>query len=184
MTDPGATSAGGRRGGFTLLDGAAMIVGAAVASVHFSGVVPGRLTGLGWAFVWGAFAGVAVTAAGPALFVARRFVRRAAGYPRVGDATWAVLGLPWLFTALLRAPKGPTAPPGELYSTALTMGIAATSVVALAVAWRRWVSISKAEAESIAATPWTNRLGLVLAVAWPLQWGYGLLLLEDSGGIW
>lgn len=183
MSDTG-TTAGGRRGGFTVLDGAALIVGAAVAAVHFSGVMPGRLTGLGWSFVWVAFAGVAVTAAGPALFVARRFVRREADYPRAGDATWAVLGLPWLFTALLRAPKGPSAPPGELYSTALALGIAATSALALAVVWRRWVSLPKAEADAIAATPWTNRLGLAVAVTWPLQWGFGLLLLEDSGGIW
>ena len=72
--------------GFTLLDGAAMIIGAAVASLHFSGATPARLTGLGWGLVWGAFAGIAITAAGSALFLARRFIRRLEGYPRRGSA--------------------------------------------------------------------------------------------------
>src|SRR4051794_40855960 len=87
-------------GGFTVLDGAALVVGAAVASVHIRSAVPADgLNGLGWAMLWMPLAGVALTAAGPFVFLVRRYGRRPIGYPAVGDRLWCLLGLPWLLTA-------------------------------------------------------------------------------------
>src|SRR4051812_1081346 len=89
--------------GFSLTDGAALVVGAAVASVHLRAVVPRDRIGAGWALIGIVFAGVALTAAGPIIFLIRRFGRRAAGHPRLGDWLWALLGLPWLVTCALRS---------------------------------------------------------------------------------
>jgi hypothetical protein len=164
-------------GGFTLIDGAALVMGAAVASVHIRGAVPLGLPGAGWVLVWLTFAGVAVTAAGPFVFLGRRFGRRTPGYPRVGDLLWALLGLPWLVTSILR-----TASPGaprrdDLVATGLGFGLAIASLISLAVVWSTWVLVPPEQLKRAAPTPWTNRLGLVLAVAWPLQCGYGLVVV-------
>ena len=50
---------GGRGGGFRVVDGAALVVGAAVASVHLRSPVS-LAVGLGWGLVWLTFAGVAM----------------------------------------------------------------------------------------------------------------------------
>src|SRR5207249_1319831 len=82
--------------GFTLLDGAALVTGAAVASVHIrEAIADGHLLGPGWALAWLSFAGIALTAAGPFVFLLRRLGRRPPGYPRIGDRLWALLGGPW-----------------------------------------------------------------------------------------
>ena len=88
-----------------MLDGAAIVTGAAVASIHIRGVIrdSDHLAAPGWLLIWGTFAWVALTAAGPFLFLVRRFLRRPADYPKVGDTLWAVLGLPWLLTAVIRS---------------------------------------------------------------------------------
>src|SRR4051794_7821537 len=91
------------RGGFTVLDGAALVTGAAVASIHIRGVIRDQLAAPGWGLIWGSFAWVALTAAGPFLLLVRRFLRHLPDYPKVGDVLWAILGLPWLFTAVLRS---------------------------------------------------------------------------------
>jgi hypothetical protein len=164
--------------GFTLLDGAALVGGAAVASVHIRGAVPDELPGGGWVLVWITFAGVALTAGGPFVFLERRFWRRTRGYPRVGDVLWAILGLPWLLTALLR-----TASPGggprrnELVSAGLSFGLGIASMIALAVVWGTWVLVPPEQVSKGSPTPWTNRMGLILAVAWPLQCGFGLVFV-------
>ena len=89
--------------GFTVLDGAASVMGAAVASVHIRSVIRDELTTFYWALMCCTFTWVAVTATGPFLFVVRRFARRLENYPKVGDRLWALLGLPWLLTAFLRS---------------------------------------------------------------------------------
>jgi hypothetical protein len=171
---------GGERGGFTLLDGAALVSGAAVASVHIRGAVPPGLTGGGWILVWITFAGVAVTAAGPFVFLGRRFGRRTPGYPRVGDVLWAILGLPWLVTALMRtAASSPGPQRNELVSAGLTFGVLVASTIALAVVWGTWVLVPPEKIARAGPTPWTNRVGLVLAVAWPLQCGFGLVFVAS-----
>jgi hypothetical protein len=167
-------------GGFSVLDGAAIVTGAAVASVHIRGVNRDgdNLAGPGWLLIWGTFAWVALTAAGPFLFLFRRFLRRLADYPKVGDTLWAVLGLPWLVTAAIRSatPRDPHRRE-DLIALGLTIGLALACLIALAVVWKRWVLVPPEEASRIASAPWTNRIGLILSVAWPIQCGVGLVIV-------
>lgn len=90
--------------GFTVLDGAVLVIGSAVAAVHVR--VAARpadgLDPMGWALLWMILIGVALTATGPIVFVIRGIGRRSGGYPQTGDTLWAVLGLPWLFAAPVR----------------------------------------------------------------------------------
>jgi hypothetical protein len=168
-------------GSFSVLDGAALVAGAAVASIHIRTVIRGGepLATAGWLLIGGTFAWVALTATGPFLFLVRGFLRRLAGYPKVGDALWAVLGLPWVLTTLIRA-----APPGDprhrhdLFALWLSVLLAVACLIALGVVWHRWVAVSPEEAARTASPPWTNRLGLILAVAWPIQCGAGLVVSE------
>lgn len=174
-------------GGFTVLDGVALVLGAAVASVHLRALAVQRrdLTGLGWALLWITFTGVAISAAGPFLFLQRRFIRRPRGYPRPGDWLWALLGVPWCLTVGLRpsgaaaaAPAvGPPATTPMPYSLVLGTTLALASLVALGVVWNTWVLAPPRPAGSREPTPWTDRVGLMLAVAWPLQCGFGLVML-------
>src|SRR5262245_62922958 len=92
--------------GFRVLDGAALVMGAAVASVHIRNVIRDNLGAFGWVLVWCTFSWVALTASGPFLFLVRRFARRLPRYPQVGDGLWALLGIPWLMTALVRSTVG------------------------------------------------------------------------------
>lgn len=166
-------------GGFSVLDGAAIVTGAAVASVHIRGVIRDDLATPGWILIWGTFAWVATTAAGPFVFLVRRYLRRLPEYPKVGDALWAVLGLPWLLTALSRsAPPGTMPRRDTFFAAGLGVALTVVSMIALVVVWRRWVIVSPDEAARTAAGPWTNRLGLILAVAWPIQCGVGLVLVD------
>jgi hypothetical protein len=167
--------------GFSVLDGAAVVTGAAVASVHLRGVIRDDLAAPGWVLIWGTFAWVALTAAGPFVFLARRLLRRPPGYPGVGDVLWAVLGLPWLLAAIARpSPAPPGSPPRRdaVFAAGLGVALACVSLLSLVVIWRRWVMVSPDEAARTASGPWTNRLGLALAVAWPIQCGLGLVLVD------
>ena len=95
---------------FSVLDGVALVMGSAIASIHTLRVMRSDLTGAGWVMLWLTFTWVAVTATGPFLFLARRFARRLPGYPKIGDRLWAMLGLPWLVTAVIQsATAGPGA---------------------------------------------------------------------------
>jgi hypothetical protein len=166
-------------GGFTLLDGVALVIGAAVASVHLRALTGARLGGALVLF-WMTFAGVALTSAGPFLFLGRRFLRRSPGYPGVGDRLWGVLGLPWMLTAVLSTGTGgpgASAARGDVYATALGCGLAASCVTALATVWKRWVMAPPQDLDRRHHAAWTDRVGLALAVAWPLQCGFGLLII-------
>jgi hypothetical protein len=166
-------------GGFSVLDSAAIVTGAAVASIHIRGVIRDNLAAPGWVLVWGSFAWVALTAAGPFLFLVRRFLRRLADYPRVGDVLWAVLGLPWILTALIRSATPLESPRrSPLLAFVLSVGLAVAGLIALAVVWKRWVIASPEEAAQTASAPWTNRVGLILSVAWPIQCGVGLVVID------
>jgi len=168
-----------RPGGLTLIDGAAMVIGAAVASIHIRAAVPNGLPGGHWLLVWSTFAGIALTAAGPFVFLGRRFGRRTPGYPRVGDLLWGMWGLPWLVTALLRTTSRAAGPhSNELAAAGLSFGLGLAALVALAVVWSTWVLVPPDQAARSNPTPWTNRMGLVLSVAWPLQCGFGLVVIE------
>jgi hypothetical protein len=167
-------------GGVTLLDGSAVVIGAAVASVHLREAIADDLPlGSGWALAWLTFAGIALTATGPFVFLVRRLGRRPPGYPRTGDRLWALLGAPWVLTALLPSPpRSDPAPRGaDLYAFALTVGIGVTCLIALAVVWHTWVMVAPEVLARAGPTPWTDRVGRVLAVAWPLQCGFGLVVI-------
>jgi hypothetical protein len=163
-------------GGFSVLDGVALVAGAAVASLHIKGVIEHEITGSAWLIVACTFAWVAITAAGPFVYLLRGYARKVPGYPKVGDRLWAMLGLPWLLTALLR-----TTPESHvlalLLTTGLSIGLAVVSLIAMAVIWTTWVVVTPEQASQTFAPPWTNRVGLLLAVAWPVQCGVGMVVI-------
>jgi hypothetical protein len=166
-------------GGFNVLDGAALVVGSAIASIHILGVWRENLSGAGWAMIGLTFSWVAITSAGPFIYVARRFFRRLPDYPKIGDRLWALLGIPWLVTALLQS-AAPVSEPrhNPLYATTLSVGLAVVSFIALGVVWAKWVIVPAKQAARVDAAPWTNRVGLILSIAWPIQCGLGMLVLS------
>lgn len=165
-------------GGFSVLDGAAMVMGSAIASVHTLRVMRGDLTGPGWVLFCLTFLGVAVTATGPFLYLGRRFGRRIVDYPRVGDRLWAMLGVPWILTAAIQsATAGTQGRQESLFSMVLAVGLGSVCLIAMGVVWTTWVMVSPERAAQVEVGPWTNRLGLILAIAWPIQCGLGLVVL-------
>jgi hypothetical protein len=167
-------------GGFSVLDGAALVAGAAVAAVHIRRPIDlDESFGIGWVLLWLTFFWIALTAAGPFIYLVRRYLRILKGYPQIGDRLWAMLGLPWLMTALFQ-PGGRFGenPYREVFSLVLGLGILAVSSLSLWVVWSRWVMVSPRDASETFSKPWTNRIGLVLAVAWPVQCGVGMVVID------
>ena len=166
-------------GGFSVLDGAGLVMGSAIASIHTLRVMRGELTGAGWIMICITFAWVAVTAAGPIVFLARRFVRRLPNYPKIGDRLWALLGIPWLVTAVVQsANPGSEQRQNSLFTTTLSVGLVISCLIAVGVVWSTWVVVPPEKAMSVEAAPWTNRVGLILAIAWPIQCGLGMVVLS------
>ncbi len=162
-----------------VLDGVALVIGSAIASVHILRIIRAGLSGAGWLLVWLTFSGVALTAAGPFIFLARRYSRRLQGYPRTGDWLWAVLGLPWLITALIQsASPGQNSTENPLFTTTLIAGLAIASGISLVVIMATWVLVSPQRAAQVESAPWTNRIGLILAIAWPIQCALGLVVMS------
>ena len=170
-----------REATFTLLDGVALVVAAAVASVHMKTPVESA-SGTGWVLVWLALAGVGLTAAGPILYLARRFGRSLPGYPRLGDQLWGLLGAPWVVTAPLRTSRAVGYPRAlQTYGITLTATVVTACLIVLAVLWRKYVlTPPTTTAKCPGPTSWTDRLGLLVSVAWPLQCGYLLLVLGSE----
>jgi hypothetical protein len=165
--------------GFSVLDGAALVVGAAIASIHILRVAREDLTGVGWIMIAITFCWVAVTAAGPFIFLARRFARRLHNYPKLGDRLWAILGLPWLATALIQsAAPGSDQRQNPLFIYTLSFGLGVVCLITLFVVWGTWVVVPAAQARRVEAAPWSNRVGLILSIAWPIQCGLGLVVLS------
>jgi hypothetical protein len=165
--------------GFSVLDGAALVMGSAIASIHTLRVMRSDLTGAGWVMLWLTFAWVAITSTGPFLYLARRFFRRLTDYPKIGDRLWAMLGLPWLLTAVIQSATAGSEPrPNSLFTTTLGIGLGLVCMVTLAVVWSTWVMVPPEQATRVEASPWTNRLGLILAITWPIQCGLGLVVLS------
>lgn len=166
-------------GGFSVLDGVAMVMGSAIASIHTLRVMREDLTGAGWVMLCLMFAGLAVTATGPFIYLARRFARRLVDYPKIGDRLWAMLGLPWLLTAVIQsATAGTGCRQGPLFMMTLVVGLAIVCLTALGVVWATWVMVPPEQASRVEVAPWTNRVGLILAIAWPVQCGLGLVVLN------
>jgi hypothetical protein len=165
--------------GFTILDGGALVMGSAIASIHILGVRRWELSGSGWLMVAITFTWTAVTASGPFLFAERRYVRHVLNYPRIGDRLWALLGMPWLLTALAQSAVPSSEPRhNQWLIITLSSGLAIACLTALAVVWSTWVIVPPQQAAQIEAAPWTNRVGLILAIAWPIQCGLGMVVLS------
>lgn len=162
-----------------VLDGVALVMGSAIASVQMLRVIRSGLSPAGWIMVWLTFSCVALTAAGPFIFLARRCSRRLPGYPKVGDWLWTLLGVPWVITAIIESVV-----PGEdphqnpLFDTTLIISLALSCLIALVVVWGTWVMVPPEQAARIEGAPWTNRVGLILAIAWPIQCGLGMVVLS------
>jgi hypothetical protein len=168
-----------RGGGFSVSDGAAIVAGAAIASVHVLGIRRVDLSGPGWFMIALTFCWIAMTAAGPFLYLGRRVIRRLKGYPRIGDRLWALLGLPWLVTAVLQSATPGTEPRhNPFFSATLIVGIGVVCLVALIVVWATWVMVPPEQAARTDAGPWTNRVGLILSIAWPIQCALGMVVLS------
>jgi hypothetical protein len=165
--------------GFGVLDGAALVMGSAIASIHILGVRRWNVSVTGWIMVAITFGWVGLTAAGPFIYVARRFARRLPHYPGVGDRLWAVLGIPWVATALVQS-AAPSSEPGDnpLLATTLSLGLVTACLIALVVVWSTWVTVPPEQAAQVEAAPWTNRVGLILSIAWPIQFGLGMVVLS------
>jgi hypothetical protein len=165
--------------GINVLDGVALVMGSAIASVHILRVIQADLTGAGWIMIWLAFSWISVTAAGPFVFLARKYSRHLAGYPKIGDSLWALLGVPWLLTAIIQsAYPGQESRQNPLLSWTLGLGLGIVSAIAVAVVWGTWVVVPPEHAARIEAAPWTNRVGLILAIAWPIQCSLGMVVLN------
>jgi hypothetical protein len=166
-------------GGFSVLDGAALVMGSAIASIHGLRVIRTDLTAPGWVLLGMTFTGVAITSTGPFLYLGRRFARRLPGYPKIGDRLWALLGLPWLLTAVIQSAAAGSEPRHDsMFTLTLSMGLGLACLIALGVVWTTWVMVPPEQAARVAGSPWTNRLGLILAIAWPIQCGLGLIVLN------
>jgi hypothetical protein len=166
-------------GGFRVLDGAALVMGSAIASIHTLPVMRSDLTGAGWIMIGITFTWVAVTATGPFLYLARRFAHRLANYPKIGDRLWALLGIPWLATAVVQsAAPGSEPRHNYLFTTTLSVGLGLACLITLGVVWSTWVMVPPEQAARVEASPWTNRVGLILAIAWPIQCGLGMVVLS------
>jgi hypothetical protein len=184
---PGAMGPAAGAGRLTMLDAASLVTGAAVASVHFRDFDEeiGGLGLLGWALLIPAFAWLALTAAGPFVFLGRRFSRRPDGYPGPYDRLWLGFGLPWVVAALVRSALGGLPDgTGAIYSGLLFIALAAATIPALGQLWR---SLPRIEPTAVAgpapsAPPkpesWTGRIGRAVAVLWPLQFGLGLAVTQ------
>ena len=181
MPDPERSSSS-YPAGFSLLDGVALVSGAAVSSVHIRAINLADISSFGIVAIWGVFSWIALSAAGPFIFIVRRYVRRAPEYPKVGDWLWALIGMPWLLSAVARSAAGTAGHArDDPAGLALLGGLAAACLVALAVVWTTWVTVPPEQAARTASHPWTNRVGLVLAVAWPVQCGLGMVVLNHPG---
>ncbi|MEW4567236.1 hypothetical protein AB1L88_05155 [Tautonia sp. JC769] len=171
--------------GFTLLDGIALVIGAAIASVHLKQAAPpGPLTGTAWVMMWLTFTGVALTASGPFFALIRRLSGHPGIAPRLGDRLWVLLGTPWVLAALPRIVTGSRDPDHrdlarQLHEVVLVTGIGVSSLATLAIVWARWVMVSYGSAphDQETSVSWTDRIGLTLAVAWPLQCALGMVVL-------
>jgi hypothetical protein len=60
----------------------------------------------------------------------------------------------------------------------LSVGLGLACVIALGVVWSTWVMVPPEQAARVAGSPWPNRVGLILAIAWPIQCGLGLIVLN------
>ena len=133
-----------------VLDGVALVMGSAIASVHALRVIRSGLTPAGLIMVWITFSCVALTASGPFVFLARRYSRRLPSYPKVGDWLWALLGVPWVVTAIIESVVPDEDPRhNPLFTTTLSIGLVVSCLLALVVVWGTWVAVPPEQAARV-----------------------------------
>jgi hypothetical protein len=157
--------------GLTILDALALTAGAAVGSIHvrpflFPASAAGAWLMLSLVLFW-----IAITAAGPFIYVVHKYSRPVPGFPRTGDRLWTILGLPWVATAVVRTiyPATQEAHMDDWFTPILWACVGLACCVAGSIVWTTWIAVPSGTATQTAGPPWTNRLGLVLGVTWPLQ---------------
>ena len=169
-------------GGFTVLDGLALVTGAAVASVHVRSAVAEFDSPAEWAWACCLFTWLSITSAGPFVYLVRRFFTRPGGYPKLGDRLWAMTGSPWLLAAIVRTgePQGDR-PGGRLdpaYVGSLSISLALVALVAVPLLAYRFLRDDPSRPKLRGDRSWTDRIGLTLTVAWPIQCGLGLIVMS------
>lgn len=168
---------------FTLLDGGAMLPGAALAAVHLRQAFPDPQGRAGWCIAGALFAWLAVTAAGPFVYLVRRCgPRRAGGRPWLGDRLWALWGLPWVVAGLIAAavPRRALAEPVRLdaaYVGSLGLGLFLATTIAVPLIAARILWGEPGRAGDAGRSPWSQWVGLALSATWPIQVGVGLLVM-------
>jgi hypothetical protein len=161
-----------------MLDAAALVTGGAVASVHFRefGEEIEALTPLGFGFLIVAFGWLALTAAGPFVFLVRRYGRRISGYPGPSDLLWLAFGLPWTLAALYKSGAGSLGGrTAVVYGNVLFIGLALASCLAMLRLRKVWRSL---DAPGKPRRTWTEWIGSAVAVSWPLQLGLGFVVTK------
>jgi hypothetical protein len=163
--------------GLSVLDGIALVIGGAVASVHVRGPLLDQSSVLGWGVVMATFSGLAVTSTGPFLIAFRRALSRPPSITGLGERLWAVLGHPWV----LAAPFHTLASSGRLrpFDVLLVLGLSCATIWVLVAIWRSWVRFPSEPVRSEPPPRAFERIGIVLAVGWPFQWGLLLIILGN-----
>ncbi len=179
--DPVSTVESGSRP-FRVLDLVALTLGVAIAGVHLRAVLPEGPVEMPTLLVFagGVMLGIGVTATGPFLLLIRCVLPERGRPIPIGEWLWGLLGAPWLIGATFRLiDPEPMSDQALLrfefffgLSLILAIGVAATVVL------MTWVASSPERASQVLQKPWTNRLGYILAILWPLQCGLGLFAMS------
>jgi hypothetical protein len=170
------------RSGFTMLDSASLVLGAAVGSVHLRPLASRGAWDSHSGLFWPTFLGVALTASGPFVFLERWLGKRPAASPHLAEALWAVLGLPWVLTSALRASARPFGPRVlGLYGPSLVALIGLACLLTLVLIVNRWIFQNPGHrAADALPQSWTVRAGFGVAVTWPLQYGFALVVMSPG----
>jgi hypothetical protein len=164
--------------GVSVLDLAALIAGAAVAAVHLRGTrgTPGDNTAPAFLF-WLAFVGITITASGPLVALSRRIKKLPPTKRGWGERLWVLLGTPWIVTAPFRSLPGSRAA-DSLYDPAVLISVSGACLAVLLIVWNHWIRPAVSIERDADPPRWSEQVGLVLAVAWPLQYGFAMIAVS------
>ncbi|WP_169981168.1 hypothetical protein [Tautonia rosea] len=95
-----------------------------------------------------------------------------------------LLGTPWVLAALPQIvagsrDKGKRDFSVQLYEVTLVAGLGFATLVTLAIVWARWVMVpsESIDEDQEKSRSWTHRIGLTLAIAWPLQYALAMVVI-------
>lgn len=118
--------------------------------------------------------GIGLTSAGPILLMSHRLRRGRWSAICLGEWFWAWLGLPWWVGMLERWVTGN----GRQNDNGLPLlGAVLSLVLVLHVGFAFWMLVANTRDRDSIGPPWSHRLGCWLALAWPMQCGFGLFVL-------